>query len=95
MTYQPKPIDTSKVTLTQEINDLTELLARNSHDIWGQQRIAEGWKCGTRRDDAKKEHPDLVPYEELPESEKEYDRQAAIQTLKAIIALGYHIEKAP
>lgn len=94
MTYQPHPIDTSRVTLTQDILILTELLARNSHDIWAQKRLAEGWKYGPKRDDTKKEHPDLVPYKELSESEKEYDRQAAMQTLKAVIALGYSIRKA-
>jgi hypothetical protein len=93
MRYQPKPIDTTHVQLTGDILDLTELLATNAHDIWAQQRIAEGWRYGSRRNDAGKEHPDLVPYEELPESEKEYDRQAAIETLRAIIALGYRIEK--
>lgn len=94
MSYEPKPIDTSGVTLTGEILQLTEQLAKNAHDTWARQRLAEGWRYGPQRDDARKEHPDLVPYEELPESEKEYDRSAALQTLKAIIALGYRIEKA-
>lgn len=93
MMYKPEPIDTSKISLDQEILKLTELLARNAHDIWAQQRLADGWRFGASRDDSKKEHPCLVPYEQLPESEKEYDRNAAIQTLKAIIALGYRIER--
>lgn len=82
------------VRLTDDILELTELLARNSHDIWAMQRLSEGWRYGPKRDDMKKEHPCLVPYENLPESEKEYDRKAAMETLKAIIALGYKIEKA-
>lgn len=93
MPYQPRPLDTSRVVLSKEIYELTELLAKNAHDIWAQQRRAEGWKYGPQRDDARKEHPDLIPYEEMPESEKEYDRQAAMQTLKAIVALGYQIKK--
>lgn len=93
MTYKPEPIDTSKISLNQEILKLTELLARNAHDIWARQRLADGWRFGASRDDSKKEHPCLVPYEQLPESEKEYDRNAAMQTLKAIIALGYRIER--
>lgn len=93
LTYRPKPIDTSDVNLTEDILKLTKLLAKNAHDIWAKQRLAEGWKYGPRRDDSKKEHPCLVPYEELPESEKQYDRNAAMETLKAIIALGYRIEK--
>jgi ryanodine receptor 2 len=92
--YQPEPIDTSRVTLGKDVCELTELLARNAHDIWAQQRLADGWSHGPRRDDEKKEHPCLVPYEDLPESEKEYDRKAAMETLKAILALGYRIVKS-
>jgi hypothetical protein len=94
LAYEPKPIDTSELKLGREILDLTERLAKNAHDIWARQRISEGWRLGSKRDDAKKEHPCLIPYEELPESEKQYDRNAALETLKAIIALGYRIEKA-
>jgi len=94
LSYKPEPIDTSAATLNEKILKLTELLAKNAHDIWARQRLAEGWRYGLVRDDAKKEHPCLVPYEELPESEKQYDRNAAMETLKAIIALGYRIEKS-
>jgi ryanodine receptor 2 len=82
------------VKLTQDILELTELLAKNTHDIWALQRMAKGWRFGPARDDIKKEHPCLIPYEQLPESEKEYDRSTAMETFKAIIALGYRIEKA-
>jgi RyR domain len=68
-------------------------LAENAHDIWARQRLAAGWTWGPRRDEDKKEHPSLVPYKELPESEKEYDRSTAMETLKAMIALGYCIER--
>jgi hypothetical protein len=93
MKYEPRPIDTSKIKLPDEIHDLTERLAENAHDNWARQRIQDGWRYGPRRDDTKKEHPSLVPYKALPESEKEYDRHAAMETLKAIIFLGYHITK--
>jgi hypothetical protein len=93
MLYTPQPIATATVTLPQEIRDLTERLAENAHDIWACQRLQDGWKHGPKRDDAKKEHPCLVPYEDLPESEKQYDRSAAMETLKAILALGYRIAK--
>lgn len=93
MTYRPKPIDTSKVTLSEEILELTEQLAEHTHDIWAQQRMDQGWTYGEKRDDDKKFHPCLLPYEELPENEKDYDRNTALQTLKAILALGYRIVK--
>lgn len=91
MNYEPKPKDTSKVLLSAEISKLTELLARNAHENWAAQRIKDGWKCGPARDDARKEHPGLVPYDDLSDSEKEYDRITAGETVKAIIALGFHI----
>lgn len=93
--YQPNPIDTSNITLSPEILALTEQLAENTHEIWAQQRLADGWRLGETRDDANKCHPCLIPYAQLPESEKVYDRQTAMETLKAIIALGYQIGPAP
>jgi len=91
--YRPHPISTAGVELSPEILELTELLARNAHEIWAQQRLAEGWKYGPLRNDAVREHPCLVPYDDLPESEKEYDRKMAMETLKVILALGYRIAK--
>jgi len=89
MNYQPAPVDTSKVELPSELIALTERLAENAHDLWALQPIVQGWSHGPQRDDGKKLHPCLVPYSELPDSEKEYDRQAALGTLKAILKLGY------
>jgi hypothetical protein len=93
MTYKPKPLDTKKIVLPESLDDLKEKLASHIHDIWAGKRIAEGWSFGPVHDGNKKEHPDLVTYNELPESEKEYDRVTAMETIKAIIALGYRIEK--
>jgi hypothetical protein len=92
VSYEPKPIDTSGVTLPEEIRQLTERLAENNHDVWARQRLAEGWRFGPSRHDDRKEHPGLVPYDRLPEVEKQYDRNTALETLKAILALGYRIE---
>jgi len=91
MIYQPNPIPTEQVTLPDSLRAITEQLAENTHDIWARQRLAEGWCYGPKRDDARKEHPCLVPYADLPDSEKEYDRNTAMETLKAIVALGYGI----
>jgi ryanodine receptor 2 len=93
MTYQPQPIDTAGVTLPGELLLLTERLAEHAHDVWARQRLADGWTYGPQREDARKEHPCLVPYDQLPESEKQYDRNAALETLKAILALGYRVVK--
>lgn len=94
MNYKPQPVDTSFIKLSPDIVELTERLAKNTHDVWAQERIAQGWRFGQERNDARKEHPLLIPYEELPESEKVYDRNTAIQTLKAVTAFGYRVSKA-
>ena len=91
--YIPKPVDTSAVQLPDDLIALTEQIAENVHDIWAQGRIADGWTYGEKRDDESKKTPCLVPYSQLSESEKEYDRNTAIETIKLIMALGYKIEK--
>jgi hypothetical protein len=92
--YRPRPVDTRQVILPPEIEELRELLAKNTHEVWARTRIEQGWTYGPTRDDASKKHPCLVPYEELPEAEKEYDRQTALETLRLILALGYRIQRA-
>ena len=91
--YKPNPVDTSNITLSPELIKLTEQIAENVHDIWAAGRISQGWTYGQVRDDEKKTTPCLVPYAKLPESEKEYDRNTAVETLKLIVALGYKIKK--
>ena len=89
--WDPNPIDTVNVSLPDELLELIELLAENAHDNWGRQRMSEGWHYGPARDDDMLTHPSLLPYAELPDSEKEYDRRLAIETLKVIVKLGYRI----
>ena len=89
--YTPTPISTEGVTLPPELHELVEQLAENIHDHWARQRIEAGWTYGLQRDDADKTHPDLVPYEDLPEEEKQYDRTSVRETLKVILTLGYAI----
>ncbi len=93
MIYRPQPIDTTEVVLPPALSELTERLAENAHELWAAQRLKENWTWGPQRNDAEKKHPCLVPYSELPDSEKEYDRQTAMGTLKAILRLGYKIDK--
>ena len=91
--YTPQPIDTSNITLSTELLALTERIAENVHEVWAASRIAGGWSYGATRNDALKLHPCLVPYSQLPESEKEYDMNTAMETLKVIGKLGFRIEK--
>jgi class 3 adenylate cyclase len=90
--YTPKPIDTARVHLDERLVALTETLARDAHETWARQRQADGWTYGPQRDDAGRRHPCLLPYEDLPESERAYDRSLALQTIRVVVALGYRIE---
>ena len=92
-TYIPKPADTSSVVLSEELMQLTEEMARNVHDVWASSRISQGWTWGPKRSDELKTHPSLIPYEELSEDEKQYDRDTAVGTLKLVMKLGFNISK--
>ena len=92
VTFEPQPIDTTEVSLPPQVRELIERLSEHNHNVWAKGRLAEGWTLGPERDDARKEHPCLIPYEQLPDREKEVDRRTAAEVLKAIIALGFRVE---
>ena len=92
--YTPAPLDTTGVELPAELKQLAETMARNVHEVWAYNRIKQGWTYGPARNDQFKQHPCLVPYDELPESEKEYDRCTALETLKTLICLGWKLQKS-
>lgn len=92
-TYTPQPLDTTGVTLPEDLALLAEQMAKNVHEVWAASRISQGWTYGPQRSDALKTHPCLVPYELLPEQEKDYDRHTALGTLKLILKLGFKISK--
>jgi len=91
--YIPAPIDTSDVRLNSELQQLVHKLAANVHDVWAAKRLADGWTLGPERHDAKKQHPCLVVYDDLPDSEKAYDTEIVEQTIKAALAMGFKISK--
>ena len=91
--YTPHPIDTSDIQLPEELNPLLEAMAKNVHEVWAQTRISQGWQYGPERNDVEKRHPMLIPYDELPEEERVYDRNTSEETLKMIIKLGFKIER--
>lgn len=91
--YIPKPIDLSDVELPAELIELREAMAENTHEVWAAKRRAEGWRYGPHRDDELKQTPDMVPYSQLTEGEKSYDRETAMNAIKLLIKLGYKISK--
>lgn len=91
--YLPQPLDTSDILLSEELMELVEQMAKNVHEVWAENRISEGWSYGPERSDTLKQHPCLIPYDELPECEKAYDRDTALGTLKLICKLGFRITR--
>lgn len=89
--YTPQPMDTGDIELPAELQKLSEELARNVHEVWSANRRADGWSYGPVRNDEKKQHPCMVPYDELPEREKDYDRFTSLETLKFILKSGFSI----
>ncbi|MBR1463685.1 MAG: Ryanodine receptor Ryr [Prevotella sp.] len=92
--YMPHPIDTSDVELPESLKPLLEMMAKNVHELWAEERLRQGWSYGEKRNDELKQHPCLVAYEELPEEEKVYDRRSSEETLKVILKSGFKIVKA-
>lgn len=91
LNYQPQPIDTTDVEISDCLLQLVETLARNAHEIWAQRRMQDGWTYGHTRDDARKLHPCLVRFEEMSEADKSHDRAMMIGILKGMIASGIRI----
>ena len=91
--YTPKPEDTSFVVLPEEIEQLTEIIAKNTHENWAKNKLDDGWVYGECIDVTKKTHPCLIEYENLREEEKHYDRITAMETIKLLIKMGYKITK--
>ena len=91
--YEPHPIDLTDVDINDELIELREAIAENAHEVWAYNRKKEGWTYGPVRDDEKKTNPDLVSYNRLPESEKLYDREMAMNTIKLLDKLGWEVRK--
>lgn len=91
--YIPNPVDTMEIQLPVELEGLVENMSKNVHEVWARTRMEQGWTYGKVRNDALKQHPCLVPYEDLPEEEKVYDRNSSVETIKLILKLGFKISK--
>jgi ryanodine receptor 2 len=91
--YRPTPLDTSAVILDDELVELIEVLAENTHDTWAQARLSAGWRHGPCRDDEERLHPCLLPYADLEEEEKDIDRTIVVATVRALVVLGYELRR--
>lgn len=93
MDYRPAPTDTSHITINEELKTDIERISAQIHETWAVERIKKGWCYGDVYDPEKKQHPCLIAYDELTESEKDMDRATVTKTIKMLLYLGYTIEK--
>lgn len=89
-------IDTLENTnnCSEDFLQLIDILARQVHEQWMHGRLEEVWTWGPVRNDQLHQHPNLVPYDDLAENDKDYDRNTALATIRTLHTLGYRIEKA-
>jgi len=92
--YTPTPVDTSGVLLPEDLNGIVEVLAKNTNENWDSTRMSEGGWYGPKRNDEYKEYTCLVPFENLPESEKERDRKVVREMSKTLLTLGFEIQRS-
>lgn len=92
-TYFPAMNDLSHIELSPDLANLCEELAEHAHDAWAIERQSEGWTYGPKRNDAKLQTPDMKPYSQLPDTEKQYDRIMATNTIKFLVSHGYKVVK--
>uniref|UniRef100_A0A8K9WMV6 Ryanodine receptor 3 n=1 Tax=Oncorhynchus mykiss TaxID=8022 RepID=A0A8K9WMV6_ONCMY len=89
--FIPTPVDTSQIVLPPHLDNVRDRLAENIHELWGMNKIELGWSYGKVRDDNKRQHPCLVDFTKLPETESNYNLQMSSETLKTLLALGCHV----
>ena len=91
MSYEPRPVEVTAESIPAGLRPLMEKLAANAHEVWSRARLDQGWTWGPVRDDARRQHPCLVPYDQLPEEEKVHDRNAVAGALAAIRHAGWQL----
>ncbi|XP_058255380.1 ryanodine receptor 3 isoform X5 [Hemibagrus wyckioides] len=89
--FIPTPVDTSQIVMPPHLEKVRDRLAENIHELWAINKIELGWTYGKIRDDNKRQHPCLVDFSKLPETEKNYNLQMSTETLKTLLALGCHV----
>eukprot|EP00002_Diphylleia_rotans_P021370 TRINITY_DN4160_c0_g1_i4.p1 TRINITY_DN4160_c0_g1~~TRINITY_DN4160_c0_g1_i4.p1 ORF type:complete len:1093 (+),score=211.13 TRINITY_DN4160_c0_g1_i4:154-3432(+) len=90
--YNPRIMNIAGINI-DFIKDLIDVIAEHVHDQWTLTKLNDGWKYDPVRDNGKKQHPMMVPYKDLTENEKSYDKNMAKQSIRLIVSLGYTIKK--
>jgi hypothetical protein len=87
-----KAIDRKAVNMTFTDKEI-EGMAEMEHGRWNVERLLDGWKRGARRDVAKKTSPFLVPWIELPEDIKDWDRETVRKIPEFLAKVGLEVQR--
>ena len=74
-------------------DDEVEVLAEIEHARWVVEKLQDGWKWGSERDDKLKTSPYLVPWAELSETMREYDRQPSRMIPELLAGVGLEVRR--
>lgn len=72
--YKPQPLDLANIALNPKLEELVELLAENTHNVWAKERIRNGWTYGVVENPSQKRHPYLLPYDKVDNVIKKANR---------------------
>lgn len=90
--YKPAPLDLSGIELTGRVEELIELLAENTHNVWSSERISQGWTYAVSDDPLNRRSPHLVPYSFVDPLIKKANMDTAADTVRTLLAYGYLLD---
>ena len=90
--YKPAPLDLSAIELSPKMEELVDLLAENTHNLWAKERIGQGWTYGLNEDSERRRSPHLLPYVYVDEAIKVANRNTASETVRTLLVYGYVLD---
>jgi hypothetical protein len=71
-----------------------DILSELEHERWVKDKLNAGWKGAAKTDKGKKLHKALVPWADLPDEEKEKDREMVRGIPRILAKAGFAVEKS-
>uniref|UniRef100_A0A8C3VA48 Ryanodine receptor 1 n=1 Tax=Catharus ustulatus TaxID=91951 RepID=A0A8C3VA48_CATUS len=92
--FDPKPVETLNVIIPEKLDTFINKYAEYTHEKWAFDKIQNNWTFGEAVDEEAKTHPMLRPYKTFSEKDKEIYRWPIKESLKAMLAWEWTVEKA-
>ncbi|XP_071656899.1 ryanodine receptor 1 isoform X4 [Patagioenas fasciata] len=92
--FDPKPVETLNVIIPEKLDGFINKYAEYTHEKWAFDKIQNNWSFGETVDEEAKTHPMLRPYKTFSEKDKEIYRWPIKESLKAMLAWEWTVEKA-